>query len=110
MRTSTIILCAATIGASLAILGCGHKLVAPKGERSVAVYPDEHTWTKLAQMKQQGGVPGMLGGIGENFASKKVDDSTPVRIISSDTQGSQIEVTDGPFRGLTGFVPRESVN
>ncbi len=110
MRTSTLIVCAAAIGASLAMLGCGHKLVAAKGERSVAVYPDEQTWTKLAQLKQQGGVPGMLGGLGENFAAKKVDDSTPVRIISSDTQGSQIEVTDGPFRGFKGFVPRENVN
>jgi transcription antitermination factor NusG len=110
MRTSTIIICAVAIGAALALIGCGHKLVAAKGERTVAVYPDEDTWKKLAQMKQQGGMAGMLGGLGENFAAKQVDDKTPVRLISSDTEGSKVEVTDGPFKGLQGFVPRENVD
>jgi transcription antitermination factor NusG len=110
MRPATIVICAAVIGASLALIGCGHKLVAAKGERTVAVYPDEETWRKLAQMKQQGGMAGMLGGLGENLAAKQVDDKTPVRIISSDTEGSKVEVTEGPFKGVQGFVPRENVD
>ncbi len=110
MRTSTIIICAVVIGAALAIIGCGHKLVAAEGQRTVAVYPDEDTWKKLAQMKQQGGMAGMIGGLGENFTAKQVDDKTPVRIISRDTEGSKVEVTDGPFKGLQGFVPRENVD
>jgi transcription antitermination factor NusG len=110
MRTSTIIICAIVLGVSLAILGCGHKLVAPQGQRSVAVYPDEDTWKKLAQMKQQGGMAGMIGGLGENLAAKQVDDKTPVKIISKDTEGAKVEVTDGPFKGMQGFVPRESLD
>ena len=110
MRPSTIIVCAIAVGASLAVLGCGHKLVAARGERTVAIYPDEDTWKKIAQMKQQGGMTGMLGGLGENFAAKQVDDKTPVRIITSDTEGSKVEVTDGPFKGTQGFVPRENVD
>ena len=109
MRISTLVICAFTIGASLAIAGCGHKLVAHTGESTVAVYPDENTFTKLTDLKKQGGVGGMIGGLGEGLAAKQVDNNTPVRIVSSDDKGSQIEVLDGAFKGLHGFVPQDNV-
>lgn len=109
MRISTLIICAFTIGASIAIGGCGHRLVAHSGESTVAVYPDENTFTKLADLKKQGGVGGMIGGLGEGLAAKQVDNNTPVRIVSSDDKGSQIEVLDGAFKGLHGFVPQDNV-
>ena len=109
MRISTLVICAFVIGASLAIVGCGHRLVAHNGESTVAVYPDENTFTKLADLKKQGGVGGMIGGLGEGLAAKQVDNNTPVRIISSDDKGSQIEVLDGAFKGLHGFVPADNV-
>jgi hypothetical protein len=33
-----------------------------------------------------------------------------VRITNSDDKGSQIEVLDGAFKGLHGFVPSDSVH
>ncbi|HZO82092.1 MAG TPA: hypothetical protein VFB33_10410 [Candidatus Binataceae bacterium] len=96
--------------AALILAGCGHKLVANAGEHTVKVYPDQATFDKLAKLKAEGGAMGMLGGIGQNIAAKEVDDRTPVRIVSSNDEGSEIEVIDGPFKGLKGFVPRQNVN
>lgn len=110
MRLTTLVLCAFTIGAALAIAGCGHKLVARSGESTVAVYPDENTFSKLADLKKQGGVGGMIGGLGEGLAAKQVDNNTPVKVISSDEKGAQIEVLDGSFKGLRGFVPKDNLN
>jgi hypothetical protein len=110
MRISTVVICAFAIGAALALAGCGHKLVAHDGDTTVSVYPDESTFTKLANLKSQGGVGGMIGGLGTGIAAKQVDDNTPVRIINSDDRGSQVEVLDGAFKGLQGFVPKDNVN
>ena len=33
-----------------------------------------------------------------------------MRIVTSNDEGSVIEVTDGPFKGVTGFVPKQNVN
>ncbi len=109
MRLSTLTFCALTLGTALAITGCGHKLVAHNGESTVAVYPDEDTFVKLTDLKKQGGVGGMIGGLGEGLAAKQVDNNTPVKILRSDDRGSQIEVLDGAFKGMTGFVPKDDV-
>jgi transcription antitermination factor NusG len=90
--------------------GCSHRVVASGGEHTVKVFPDQATYDKVATMKSQGGAMGMLGGIGANLASKEVDDQTPVRIVTTNDEGSVIEVTDGPFKGVTGFVPKQNVN
>lgn len=111
MRISTLVICAFSIGASLAIAGCGHKLVAHNGESTVAVYPDENTFTKLSDLKKQGGVVGgLIGGVGEGLATKQIDNNTPVRIIHSDDKGSQVEILDGAFKGMQGFVPQDNVH
>ncbi|MGC2493515.1 hypothetical protein [Candidatus Binatus sp.] len=109
MRISTLVICAFVIGGMLALGGCGHKLVAHNGESTVAVYPDEATFIKLVDLKKQGGVGGMIGGLGEGLAARQVDNNTPVRIVRSDERGAQIEVTDGEFKGLKGFVARDNV-
>ena len=77
MRISRLVICAFAIAASIAIAGCGHKLVAHNGESTVAVFPDENTFTKLADLKKQGGVGGVIGGLGEGLAAKQVDNNTP---------------------------------
>lgn len=110
MRISTVIICAFVIGAMLAVAGCGHKLVAHNGESTVAVYPDENTFVKLNDLKKQGTVAGMIGGLGEGLAAKQVDNNTPVRIINSDDKGSQVEILDGAFKGVQGFVPQDNVH
>lgn len=109
MRISTLVICAFTIGAALAFAGCGHKLVAHNGESTVAVYPDENTFAKLSDLKRQGPVGGLIGGLGEGLTTKQVDNNTPVRIINSDDRGAQIEVMDGAFKGLHGFVPKDNL-
>ena len=104
-------ICAAiALAALLLMAGCGHKLVATEGQTQVAIFPDEDTYKKLAQMKAQGGVAGMLGGMGENLAAGKLDNGTPVKVISSDDLGSQVEVTEGPSKGMKGFVPKANVD
>lgn len=110
MRLSTLVFCAFTIGAALAIAGCGHKLIAHNGESTVAVYPDEETFMKLRDLKKQGGVGGVIGGLGEGLTAKQVDNNTPVKILNSDDKGSQIEIMDGAFKGLKGFAPKDNVS
>jgi transcription antitermination factor NusG len=90
--------------------GCSHRVIASAGEHTVKVFPDQATFDKVAKMKSEGGAMGMLGGIGASLAAKEVDDQTPVRIIASNEEGSVVEVTDGPFKGVKGFVPRQNVN
>jgi hypothetical protein len=111
MRISTVVICAAVIGVMISVAGCGHKLVAHNGESTVAVYPDENTFVKLTDLKKQGGVVGgMIGGLGEGLAAKQVDNNTPVRVINSDDRGAQIEILDGAFKGMHGFVPKDNVD
>ncbi|HYA36510.1 MAG TPA: hypothetical protein VEF03_12870 [Candidatus Binataceae bacterium] len=110
MRRIDIRLAAALIAVSIFAAGCGHKLVASAGEPTVSVYPDEDTWQKVADLKKQGGMAGMIGGFGQSLAAKQVEDKTPVNIISSDDKGSVIEITDGPNKGVKGFVPKGNVD
>jgi hypothetical protein len=90
--------------------GCQHKVVAVGDEHTVKLYPDEATYEKVKGMKKEGGAMGMLGGLGEGFMAKQLDNNTPVRIISSDSEGAQVEVIDGPNKGMQGFVAKENVS
>jgi len=95
---------------TLLCAGCGHYLRATDGQTSVAVYPDEATFVKVKSLEGQGGPMAMVGSLGENVLAKKLDDQTPVRIISRDRMGSMIEVLDGPNKGLRGFVPQPNLD
>lgn len=97
------------IAMTLMLAGCGHKLVALQGEKSVPMYPDEQTYTKISSLKQQGGVQGMLGSVRQGLAAKQIDDQTPVKVISTDENGAQVEIIDGPMRGQSGFVSKQNV-
>src|ERR1700684_4218079 len=109
MRISTIVICAFVIGGALALAGCGHRLVARNGESTVTVFPDENTFLKLTNLKNQGGaIGGMVGGLIEGGTTKQVDNNTPVRVVSSDDRGAQIEVTDGEFKGVYGLAPKHN--
>lgn len=100
----------AALAVAIVAAGCSHRVVASAGEHTVKVFPDQATYDKVAKMKSEGGAMGMLGGIGANLAAKEVDDQTPVRIVTSNDEGSVVEVTDGPFKGVKGFVPKQNVN
>jgi hypothetical protein len=105
-------LAASLIGLSLFVAGCQHHLIAAPGESTVSIYPDRQTYDKFVELKKQGSPLAQLArGFGQTFAVKKnVDAKSPVKIISSDDEGDIIEVTDGPDKGLTGFVPKNNVN
>jgi hypothetical protein len=101
---------AAIIAATLTLAGCGHKLVAHGGNTTVSVYPDKASFEKLKSLQSQGGLAGTFGGLGASLVAKKVDDGTPVKVISSDDDGYQIEVLDGANKGMDGYVSKDSVD
>ncbi|HKD69135.1 MAG TPA: hypothetical protein VKB84_20010 [Candidatus Binataceae bacterium] len=98
------------LAAAMLAVGCSHRVVASPGQHTVRLYHDEATFEKIKDLKKQGGTMGMLGGLGEGFVTKELDNNTPVRIISEDSEGAQIEVTDGPDKGAQGFVARDNVS
>jgi len=111
VKTASVALGAALLTAALMLPGCGHKLVATGGDSTVAIYPDKNTFDRLQSMKQQGGaIGGMIGGMGENLVSKKVDDKTPVKILSSDDKGAEVEILDGPSKGTQGYVAKGNLD
>lgn len=103
-------LIAAAVAAVLSAAGCSHRVVANAGEHTVKLYRDEATFERIKDLKKQGGPMAMLGGLGEGFVTKELDNHTPVRIISQDSEGAQIEVTDGPDKGAQGFVAKQNVS
>jgi hypothetical protein len=96
--------------ALLPLAGCSHKLVAHGGDTSVAVYPDKDSFDKVKGMEKQGGPAGLIGGLGESIMTKKVDAGTPVKMLSCDDEGCQVQVLDGPNQGFTGYVSKDSVD
>jgi hypothetical protein len=52
----------------------------------------------------------MIGGLGASLVAKKVDNGTPVKVVTSDEDGCQIEVLDGASKGLEGYVSKDSVD
>jgi hypothetical protein len=101
---------------ALALAGCTkqsvltHKLVATGGDPAVALYPDEQTFLKVSHKAQQGGVIGMIGSAQQDLSSKKIDDQTPVKILSSDSNGTEVEIVEGPMKGTVGFVADQNVD
>ena len=103
-------LAASMVGVALCIAGCQHRLVAAPGENTVAIYPDRQTYDKLSELKKSGPLGQLASGLGKGVESKAVDDKTLVNVLSSDDEGDVIEVVDGPNKGVSGFVPKNSVN
>lgn len=87
-----------------------HKVVATGNQHSVPVYPDEESYLHTARMKGEGGVEGIVGDVKQKFQAKEIEDQTPVQIVSADDNGAVIAVTDGPMKGLTGFVAKQNVD
>ena len=94
----------------LLLAGCGHKLVAHNGDTTVNVYGSKEQFDKVQQLKSQGGPASIFAGIGENVLARKVDNNTPVRIITSDDEGASIEVLDGRDKGFQGYVAKDNLD
>jgi len=52
----------------------------------------------------------MIGNAREDLSAKKIDDQTPVKIISSDSNGIEVQIVEGPMKGTAGFVPNQNVD
>ncbi|HEV3110626.1 MAG TPA: hypothetical protein VGY99_09050 [Candidatus Binataceae bacterium] len=109
MKRRRLVIGAALAAAMLAV-GCSHRVVAGPNEHTVKLYRDEATFEKIKDLKKQGGPMAMLGGLGEGFVTRELDNNTPVRVISQDSEGAQVEVTDGPDKGASGFVAKDNVS
>ena len=110
MKLANLILSAALVIGALTLAGCSHKLVAHNGETTVAVYPDKSSFDRFKSLQSQGGPAGLIGGMGANIVAKKVDDGVPVKVISSDDEGCQIEILDGASKGIQGYVSKDNLD
>jgi hypothetical protein len=98
------------IGALSILAGCAHKLVGHNGETTVSVFRDKKDFDDVMSMKSRGGAEGMVGGLGESFMARKVAGNTPIKILSSDSEGADIQVLEGPDAGLRGYVAKDNVD
>jgi hypothetical protein len=110
MNIKNIALGVALIMAMLSLAGCSHRLIAHNGETNVAVYPNKEDFDKIASMKSQGGPAGMIGGMGQSLMAKQVPGNTPVKVLSSDDEGADVEVLEGPNKGLRGYVAKDNLH
>lgn len=110
VKNRSLILKAAIALVALALAGCGHKLVSHGGDTTVPVFPDKASFERLKNLQSQGGPAGMIGGLGASLVAKKVDNGTPVKVVTSDEDGYQVEVLDGASKGLQGYVSKDSVD
>ena len=104
MKTNFIVVSVLAGAIALAATACkesaaNHKLVGTDGKHSVAVYPDEATYRTASQQP---------AGTGAN--AQQVDDQTPIVIISTDDNGTVVQIMDGPMKGQNGFVPKDNVD
>ena len=97
------------VSALLVISGCSHRLVGHGGETTISVFNSKKDFDNVMSMKSRGGVSGLAGGVGENLMSRKVGQDTQVKILSSDSEGYEIQVVDGPNAGLRGYVAKDNV-
>ena len=98
------------IVAPFGIAGCSHKLIGRGGETTVSVFPSKKGFDNVMSMKSRGGAEGMVGGLGETFIAKKVAENTPVKVLSADSEGDDIQVLQGPDAGLRGYVAKDNVH
>lgn len=88
-----------------------HRLVSADGNKGVVVFVDEDVYRTLKTTNALGG-PADQGVTAEELLgnAKEIPAGTPVRILSSDGDGSQIEVIGGPANGFKGFVPKANLD
>jgi hypothetical protein len=110
MRTARIVQGVGVLAALLSIAGCSHKLVGHNGETTVNIFPTKKDFDNVMSMKSQGGAEGMVGGLSESFMAKRVAENTHVKVLSSDSEGDEIQVLEGPDSGVRGYVAKDNVD
>jgi hypothetical protein len=118
MRNRRFLLGASALVIALAISGCSHNLVADQGAKTVTVFMDEDVYKALLDTRQRIEDPNYNAGakkylqiaVGLAYREgKTIDGGTKVKILSSDSLGSLVEVEEGPYLGYKGFVPKENL-
>jgi hypothetical protein len=72
-------------------LSLPHKLVATGGQHTIAMYPDEPTFMKVAGKAQEGGIGGAVGDVQKQIEAKQIDDQTPTRFSRAARMGTRSE-------------------
>jgi hypothetical protein len=103
------VLAVVVVSALLGVAACSHKLVGHGGEATVSVFNSKKDFENVMSMKSHGGAEGMVSGLGESIMAKKVAENTRVKILSSDSEGDEIQVLDGPNAGLRGYIAKDNV-
>ncbi|MBV8054806.1 MAG: hypothetical protein JO071_06140 [Deltaproteobacteria bacterium] len=98
------------MGTLVSIIGCSHKLVGRGGETTISVFASKKDFDNVMSLKSRGGAEGMMGGFGETFMAQKVASDTPIKVLSSDSEGCEIQVLQGPNAGLRGYVAKDNVD
>ena len=120
MKANRFAITAAALVIALAASGCGHRLVVKEGEKTVKVYESEDVYHAAIDIKHavnsKGPIPApqrnfirMLDQMVEAGELKNCDDGAKVKIISTDADGSMVELLEGPDKGYQGFVPKENL-
>lgn len=100
---------------ALVTTGCGHKLVAAKGQHSARVFDSVEIYQAYQKIMEARSKPlnqmtALLGQMIEFRESVEVDEGTQVKVLSRTEAGAQVEILEGPSKGYKGFVPKENLD
>ena len=87
-----------------------HKLVATDGQHKAALYADEPTYLRVSHRARQGGVNGLIGNAQQDLPAKQIDDQTPAKVPSSDNNGAEVQIVQGPMKGTVGLVSSQKLD
>jgi hypothetical protein len=119
MRFRGLAVALAVVATGLVVGGCGHRLVAAKGEKTVTVYQSEEIYNAAIAIRKSLERPELVGqqrqyvtlldSMVRNQESKETEGGTKVSILSRNAAGAQVELLEGPNKGYKGFVPKENL-
>jgi transcription antitermination factor NusG len=52
----------------------------------------------------------MASDVRSKFSTPEIDDQTPVKVVSTDDNGTVVEIVEGPMKGQTGFVAKQNLD
>ena len=101
------------LATALAASGCEHRLIPNSGDKVVRVYEREEVYDAILEINGKLADPNFYPAAkptltmilaGAEKQSRDVDGGTRVKVLSSDSKGSKVEVLEGVYIGFKGFV------
>jgi len=74
------------------------------------MYASEGAYLRALRSAQQSGMPGLVGDVRKTLSARQIQDRTAVKLISQDSNGAMVQITDGPLNGQTGFVATQNID